>query len=145
MRKTKYISSFILIVIMAISIKISSCEQEDLDFYIDCFDCLESIPDSADLIVYLTLDEENNDSVPLILYIGDYEDNAEDYRFTAHDDTVYIYSEVGLSYSIKATYLLEEEPIVAIDGDKLRAADGEGECSPPCYVIRGGTLDLRLK
>jgi len=144
MRKTKHISSLILIVILALSIKISGCEQEDLDFYVDCNDCLSAPPDSASLIVYLTLDDENT-FVPLVLYRGDYEDNVEDYRDTAYNDTLYIYSEMGMSYSIKATYQVDGEPLVAIDGDKLKTVDGEGECYPPCYVIRGGTLDLRLK
>jgi len=144
MRKIKHISSFILIVILAVSIKITGCEQEDLDFYIDCNDCLTAPPDSASLIVYVTINDDNP-FVPLVLYLGDYEDNVVDYIDTAYNDTLLIYSEVGINYSIKATYLVDEEPLVAIDGDKLRVVDGEGECYPPCYVIRGGTLDLRLK
>lgn len=156
MKKIKHISSFILILILAVSIKISGCEQEDLDFYIDCFDCLSNPPDSANLLVYVSINEENP-HVPLILYKGDYEDNIEDYRDTAHIDTIYTYnnttytdtleiwSEMGTYYSIKATYQIDGKPFAAVDGDRLRVVDGEGECSPPCYVIRGGTLDLRLK
>ncbi len=144
MRKFKHISSIILIVIIAVSVKISGCEQEDLDFYIDCFDCLETPPDSASLIIYVTINEENP-FVPLELYRGDYEDKVWDFTDTVYNDTTYIYAEMGLQYSIKASYMKDGEPILAIDGDKLRVADGEGECYPPCYVVRGGTLDLRLK
>jgi hypothetical protein len=144
MRKFKYISSFILIVILAVSIKITGCEQEDLDFYIDCFDCLDTQPDSASLIVYVTINEENS-FVPLVLYEGDYEDNVVVRVDTFDLDTIYLYAEMGMQYSIKASYIKDGEPLIAIDGDKLRVVDGEGECYPPCYVIRGGTLDLRLK
>jgi len=144
MRKIKHISSIILIVILAVSIKFSGCEQEDLDFYIDCDDCLSNPPDTADLIVYLTINDENP-YVPLVLYLGDYEDNVIDYIDTAYEETHYIPSEMGIDYSIKAIYQKDGEPFVAIDGDKLRTVDGEGECYPPCYVIRGGTLDLKLK
>jgi len=144
MRKIKHISSVVLIVILAISIKISGCEQEDLDFYVDCYDCLPAPPDSADLLIFVTINEENP-FVPLVLYRGNYEDQIEDYRDTAFIDTTFIYSEMGMRYSMKATYQVDGESLVAVDGDKLRVVDGEGECNPPCYVIRGGTLDLRLK
>lgn len=144
MRKIKHISSIILIVILAVSIKISGCEQEDLDFYIDCDDCMAAAPDSADLIVYLTINEENP-FVPLVFYRGDYEDNVIDYIDTAFNDTLWLYSEMGINYSVKATYLKDGKPLIAIDGDKLRVVDGEGECNSPCFVRRGGTLDLKLK
>ncbi len=144
MKKIKYISKIILIFIIAISIKTTGCEQEDLDFYIDCNDCLTAPPDSSSLIVYLTINEENP-SVPLVFYEGDYEANIIDWIDTSYNDTLYLYSEVGIEYSVKASYQKDGETIIAVDGDKLRVVDGEGECYPPCYVIRGGTLDLRLK
>ena len=144
MKNMKYISSLVLISVFIVSLKITGCEQEDLDFYIDCYDCLDVAPDSADLIVYLTINEENT-SVPLVFYRGDYEDNEVDWIDTAYTDTLYLYSEVGMKYSVKANYQQAGETVIAIDGDKLRVVDGEGECYPPCYVIRGGTLDVRLK
>lgn len=144
MRKIKYISSIILIIIFAISLKTTGCQQEDLDFSVDCFDCLSEAPDSSSLIVYVTINDENP-FVPLVFYRGDFEDNVVDWIDTTYNDTLYLYSEVGMVYSVKATYLQDGEPVLAIDGDKLRVVDGEGECYPPCFVINGGTLDLRLK
>lgn len=144
MRKIKHISSVVLIVILVISIKISGCEQEDLDFYIDCNDCLSAIPESANLIIYLTINDENP-FVPLILYRGDFEDNIEDYRDTAYEEIHTIYSEMDMSYSIKATYQVDGKPYVAIDGDKMTTENGDEECYSPCYIIRGGTFDLRIK
>lgn len=140
----KYISSLILIIVFMVSIKITGCEQEDLDFYIDCNDCLTQAPDSSNLLVFVTINDENP-SVPLVFYRGDYEDNVVDWIDTTYNDTLKLYSEIGIKYSVKATYMKDGEVIVAVDGDKLSVVDGEGECYPPCYVIRGGTLDLRLK
>lgn len=144
MKKVKHISSILLMLVFMVCIKFTGCEQEDLDFYINCYDCLEEPPDSANLIVYLTINDENP-YVPLVFYRGDYENNLEDWIDTAYADTLYLYSEVGITYSVKALYKQDGESVVAIDGDKMRIVDGEGECYPPCYVVRGGTLDLRLK
>ncbi len=144
MNKMKYISSLLLIIIIGVILKTTGCQQEDLDFYFDCYDCLEEPPVSSNLIVVVTINEENP-FVPLVFYRGDIEDNVVDWIDTTYNDTLYLYSEVGLKYSVKATYLQDGEPLVAVDGDKLRVVDGEGECYPPCYVIRGGTLDVRLK
>lgn len=144
MYKLKYIYRIILILIITVSIKFTACEQEDLDFYINCYDCLSEIPDSADLIIYLTINEENP-FVPLVFYEGNYEDNIVDWIDTTWSDTLYLYAEVGITYAVKATYQQDGEIVVAIDGDKMKVVDGEGECYPPCYIIRGGTLDLTLK
>jgi len=144
MQKFKYIYKIFLILIIIVSVKFTACEQEDLDFYINCYDCLTYLPDSADLIVYVTINDDNP-FVPLVFYEGDYEDNVIDYVDTTWNDTLYLYSEVGKTYAVKATYKRDEETVVAIDGDKMRVVDGEGECYPPCYIIRGGTLDLTLK
>ena len=92
MNKIKYISRIFLIIIIAVSIKITACEQEDLDFYVDCYDCLSEPPDSSSLIVYVTINNENP-YVPLVFYRGDYEDNVVDWIDTSYSDTLYLYSE----------------------------------------------------
>lgn len=140
----KKITAILLFGLLMVTIHFSGCEQEDLDYVIDCDNCMESMPDSADLIVYVTLNDENP-FVPLVYYVGNFEDGAVDYSDTAYADTMYLYSKVGEIYSVKATYQVNGEPLVAVDGDKLRIIDAQGDCAPPCYFIRGGTFDLRLK
>jgi len=144
MKKLNYISKAILVLLLIVSVKFSGCEQEDLDFYVDCDFCLESIPEYDTLWVFVTLNDENS-SVPLEFFIGDYEDGQEDWIDTARVSEFFLVSEVGVEYSVKATYKQGDEVIVAIDGDKIRVVDGEGDCYPPCYYTRGGTLDVRLK
>jgi hypothetical protein len=68
-----------------------------------------------------------------------------DYRDTARTEELFLYSEVGAEYAVMATYQKDGETIYVVDGDKLRVVNGEGECHPPCYYIRSGTLDLTLK
>jgi hypothetical protein len=144
MKKIPIISKILLLLILAFSIKFSGCQQEDLDFIVDCDNCLEFKPDSADLIVYVTINDENP-FVPLVYYIGNYEDGIIDYRDTARTEEIFLYSKIGVDYTVKATYTKNGKPIVAVDEDKLRIVDGQGDCYSPCYFIRGGTLDVRLK
>jgi len=143
MKKTAIHKTGLLLFLLAM-LKFTACEQEDLDFYIDCDYCLESIPDSADLIVTVTINDENP-YVPLTFYVGDYEDGIVDFVDTCRSDTLYLYSEIGVEYAVMAEYRVGSDTVYAIDGDKMRVVNGEGECYPPCYYIRGGTLDIRLK
>ncbi|MEX0986214.1 MAG: hypothetical protein WD052_01970 [Bacteroidales bacterium] len=144
MKKGKYITRLVLFLLLIISVKFSGCEQEDLNFYIDCDYCLEFIPDSADLFVYVTIDDENP-FVPLTFYKGDYEDGVIDYVDTTWTEEFLLLSEVGVEYAVKATYQKDGVPVIAIDGDKLQVVNGAGDCYSPCYYIRAGTLDVRLK
>jgi hypothetical protein len=133
-----------MLLLLALCFNFSGCEQEDLAFITDCDNCLDAIPDSADLIVSVTINEENP-FVPLTFYIGDYEDGIIDFIDTTRTEERLLYSEVGVEYSVKATYRKDGETVIAVDGDRLRIVDGSGDCYPPCYFIRGGTLDVRLK
>lgn len=143
-KKRNSITKALLAIVLFLSVNIAGCEQEDMDFYIDCDFCLDNIPDSADLIVTVTINEENP-FVPLTFYEGDYESGVVDYRDTARSEELFLYSEVGLEYAVMATYQKEGKSIFVVDADKMRVVNGEGECYPPCYYIRGGTLDLTLK
>jgi hypothetical protein len=144
MKKINILSKALLAMILVLAIKMTGCEQEDLDFYIDCDFCLETVPDSADLIVTVTINAENP-YVPLTFYKGDYEQGVVDYRDTARTEELFLFSEVGTDYAVMATYQQDGKTIYVVDGDRMRVVNGEGECYPPCYYIRGGTLDLSLK
>src|SRR6056297_2827906 len=140
----KTITILLLIITLVFAFNFSGCEQEDLALNIDCDNCLEFFPDSADLVINVTINDENP-FVPLTFYVGDYEDGNIDYTDTTYTEERFLYSKVGVNYSVKATYQKDGETVIAIDGDRLRVVDGSGDCYPPCYFIRGGTLDVRLK
>ena len=140
----KHLYKIGILILLVSAFKFGGCEQEDLDFFIDCDSCLSFYPDSANLVVQVTINDENP-FVPLTFYRGDYEDNQVDWVDTTWAETLYLYSEIGRTYSVKATYHQGEQTVVAVDGDKMKVVDGEGECYPPCYYIKGGTLDVRLK
>nr|MDA3822644.1 hypothetical protein [Bacteroidales bacterium] len=143
MKNNSTTSKIILLIILILSVKFSGCEQEDLDFYIDCDYCMEEIPLYDTLWVSLTINEENP-YVPLKFYLGDYDNGTEDWIDTAYSGEFWLVSEVDVKYSVKATYKRGDETIVAIDSDKIKAVNGEEECYAPCYYVRAGTLDVRL-
>jgi hypothetical protein len=144
MRKIRYYTPLIILFLIIASIKFTGCEQEDLDYYIDCDSCLIEIPDWDTLVVQLTINDENP-VVPLEFFIGDYENGEVDWIDTARTERFWLTGEVGVEYSVKATYISGDEIILAIDGDKIRIVDGEADCGSPCFYTRGGTMDCRLK
>lgn len=144
MKKTPNFTKIIFAALLVVSVKFAACEQEDNDFYIDCRFCLDTIPVWDTMWVSVTINEENP-FVPLKFYVGNYENGAIDWVDTAYEETFWLLSEVGTEYSAKAFYMKNSKPLVAVDGDKLRLVDGAGDCYSPCYYVRGGTLDLRLK
>lgn len=134
--KTFLISLFIILVF--------SCEQNPFIFDVNCDECYFEKPDSADLIVDITINEENP-FVPLIFYKGKAEEGNIEWIDTAYSETLYLYSPVDQYYSIKAFYKSGEQTIISIDGDKLKTTRVSDVCDYDCWVIRGGILDVRLK
>ncbi len=119
------------------------CEPEDWVFSIDCNDCYKVAPDSAKLIIYLTINE-TYDSVPLTFYRGPYENGEIDWQDTATSDEFFLYSEMDREYTVKATYSSGKDSIIAFDGDKMFIYSASEECGSPCYIVKGGIFDLRL-
>jgi hypothetical protein len=144
MKKNMRVSKIILIFLLIASVKFAGCEQEDLNFFVDCDYCLDVIPKYDTLWVSVTINDENP-FVLLEFFIGNYDDGIEDWTDTAFVEEFWLESEVDVKYSVKATYLKDNKPYIAIDGDKLKVVNGEDECYSPCYYLRGGTLDVRIK
>jgi hypothetical protein len=143
-KKKSTIKLIALAMLTLVAGKFSGCEPEDLSFVTDCNDCYDFQPDSANLIVYLTINADN-DSIPLVFYKGPVEEGVIDWRDTATSETLYLYSEIDREYAVQATYKSGKKTILAFDSDKMNLSDGSEECGSPCYLVKGGILDLRLK
>lgn len=128
---------------MMVSGNFTACEPEDWDLTVDCGDCYGYLPDSADLIIHLSINAEN-DSVPLTFYLGDYEDGVVDWQDTATTETFYLYSALDKDYTVRATYKSGNQTIMAFDGDKMFLYDAREECGSPCHIVKGGIFDLVL-
>jgi hypothetical protein len=120
----------------------SGCEPEDMYVGVNCLDCIEYQPDSTELIIYLTINREN-ESVPLTVYRG----NAGGELFlldTATGKTHYIMAAIGETYTVRAAYKSGDKTILAFDSDVMYLADYGAECGNPCYIVKGGIYDLEL-
>lgn len=141
--KKLYIKLISAALLLVFSLKFTACEPEDWMLTVDCADCYGYKPDSANLIVNLTINSEN-DSVPLTFYLGSYEDGVIDWQDTATTQEFYLYSAMGSSYTVRATYRSGDRIIEAFDEDKMKLYNAGGECGNPCYIVKGGIFDLRL-
>ena len=118
------------------------CETEDWVGDINCDDCFGFQPDSADLIVYVSISPEN-DSVPLTFYRGDSMGEV-DWRDTATTKDFRLYSELGAVYTVKAEYRSGTTSIIAYDSDNMTLSYHGDDCGYTCYIVKGGIFDVRL-
>ena len=137
---TRLIAALLLVILSG---KFSACEPEDWMLSVDCADCFGYEPDSANLIINLTINAEN-DSVPLTFYLGDYEDDVIDWQDTATTEEFFLYSKMDTRYTVKATYQSGDRIIEAFDSDKMTIYNANEECGSFCYIVKGGIYDLRL-
>lgn len=141
--KRLYTRIGLLALLMVMTGKFTACEPEDWMLEVNCADCYGYKPDSANLIIYLTIDAEN-DSVPLTFYRGSYEEGEIDWQDTATTEEFYLYSKINSYYTVRASYRSGSRIIEAFDGDEMKLNNSEDDCGSPCYIVKGGIFDLRL-
>jgi hypothetical protein len=120
-----------------------ACE-EYLGPSVDCSECFWEKPDSAELVIYLTVNDEHPE-VPIVLYRGKVEDGEVDWIDTVREETYYLYSAVGQYYSVAAEYRVDGKTIVAIDGDEMKTKHVSEQCDYECWVVTGGYLKAELR
>lgn len=123
----------------------TSCEEDIFAFNVDCSECYIEKPDSADIIVKISINAQN-DSVPIKIYKNQVEDNEIEYIDTATSEEYYLYVPIDEFYSVTAEYNYNDSvTLVVVDGDKLKVKLVTDVCTDDCWVIRGGILDVRIK
>jgi hypothetical protein len=120
-----------------------SCE-EYLGSSVDCSQCYWDKPDSADLIIHLTIDSKHP-AVPIVVYRENVEDRIVDWIDTARETPYYLFSAVNQFYSVAAEYRVDGKTIVAIDGDEIKAKHVSDACDYACWIVTGGILEAELK
>ena len=133
----------LLSVLIVVVFGVHSCE-EMFTLEVDCNECYFPEPDSADIMVYVTINKDI-DHVPLIIYKGKADARNIEYIDTAYSDTYYLYVKTNEYYSVEATYEVDDKKVIAGDGDKLVTRHITDVCSEECYVIRRGIMNVRLK
>jgi hypothetical protein len=118
----------------------------------NCNDCNTQEPDSADLKILVTINHENP-YVPMKIYKGKIGDNGFDKIDQAHiewidttnKETMYLRVKLNEFYSVIVKYKSGVRTILAIDGSKISTQLVTDACNQNCYVVKGETLDVRLK
>jgi hypothetical protein len=133
----------VAVILLLVTGHFTACETEDWILGVDCNECFGFRIDTAKLIVYLTINAEN-DSVPLTFYKGDSE-GAVDWQDTATTTEFYLDAEIGTTYTLRAEYRSGSKTIYAYDSDEMKLSDYGDNCGDPCYIVKGGIFDIRLK
>ena len=122
---------------------IGSC-NEYLGPVVDCDECFYDKPDSADLVIHLTINDTHPE-VPITVYRGNIENREVYWVDTARETPYYLYSRVDQYYSVAAEYKVGGRTILAIDGDVMKAKHVSEGCDYECWVVTGGYLKAELK
>ena len=134
-----YIKAILIFVLITLA---GSC-NEYLGLNVDCDNCWGFKPDSADLLIYLTVNQDHSE-VPVTIYRGNFEDGVVDYVDTARESTYTLYSAVDQYYSVTAEYKVDGKTIIAVDGDVMKAKDASSSCDFECWIITDGEFSLQL-
>lgn len=135
---------YIFITLSFFSFFVWTCNSDEGGSY--CYGCQSTEPDSAELLLTISLNEENR-SVPIEIYEGKYK--AETPGIPIYVDTIAkekfkIYVPTNKTYSAVATYKNGNRSIKAVDGSIFNREEQTG-CEITCWQLYGGELDLRLK
>jgi len=142
MKKKKLL--YFLVLFPVIANLILSCD-ENFDFLeVDCSECYRIKPDTGELIIHVTINDENPD-VPIAIYRDRIESGRIRIRDTVSEKTVYIEVPLNHYYSVEAKYKTGNDSIVAVDGDRIKTHRVTDQCDTICWIIKGGKYDLKLK
>jgi hypothetical protein len=138
MNMDKYVViTFLLLIVYA-------CSEKIFTEGVNCEECYQEKPDSADLIIELTVNDIY-DSIPLIVYRDKVEDNDIEWIDTAYESPFYLLVPVNKDFSVAAEYINDDSKIIAIDGTKIKIKHVSGECDEDCWIIEGDELNVKLK
>ncbi|KPK80556.1 MAG: hypothetical protein AMS27_16820 [Bacteroides sp. SM23_62_1] len=133
----------LILIILLLTGAFFSCD-EYLGLSVDCSECYNIEPDSADLIIYLTINDDYS-VVPIMIYKDQVDDNRIEHIDTVTASPYYLFVSVNQYYSVKAEYHSDGKTIYAVDGDKIETKHVSESCDVECWVISGGIMDVRLK
>jgi len=85
------------------------------------------------------------DTIPLVVYRDEVNDNNIEYIDTAYGGTYYLYSPVNQKYAVKVEYAGASKTTYVIDATKLTRKRVSDACDETCWIIEGGEIDARLK
>lgn len=118
--------------------------NEYLGPIVDCSECFDYKPDSADLLIYVTINNEHPE-VPIVVYRENVEGKLVDWVDTIRESPHPLWSAVDQYYSVTAEYTVGDKKIIAVDGDRMKVKHVSESCDFECWIISGGYLRVELK
>ena len=123
---------------------IFSCDENFNFLEVDCSECYRIKPDNGELIIHVTINNENP-KVPIAIYRDRIESGRIRIRDTVSEKTVYIEVPLNHYYSVQAKYKVGNDSVFAVDGERIETHRVTDQCDTTCWIIKGGRYDLRLK
>jgi hypothetical protein len=141
----KYIVIFSVIVII---LCLFSCKEKIFTGDVNCDECYDPKPDSVDLKIYTTLNDQFEE-VPFLLYKGNIDNGTLIDTFYNYVDSLgiehnQVYVKADAEYSAKAIYKTNERTVFVVDGTKQQLKKVTSTCDNTCWVIEGNQLYLEL-
>ncbi len=140
MKVNGHIKALIVLVLLTLT---GSCNKF-LGLTVDCDDCWGFRPDSADLIINLTINSSHPE-VPIVVYRGNIESRQVDWIDTVRETPFYLKSAIDQYYSVTAEYKVDGKTIIAVDGDEMKAKDATSSCEFECWIVTDGDFRVDLK
>ncbi len=134
----KLLTALLLVMLMY------GCNEKIFTIDVNCDECYQEKPDSADLVINLTIND-SYDAIPLIVYKDKVENNNIEWIDTAYGSPFYLLVPVDEYFSVAAEYINDSGKIIAIDGTKIRIKHVSSECDEDCWIIEGDDLNVKLK
>ncbi len=129
--------------IVLLTLSLYSCEEKVYYGSVDCSECYQIKPDSADLVVKVTINDIYPE-VPLTFYRGNIEAGEIEYVDTAYGTNYYLWVPVDKDFSVKAEYKRGNTTIYAVDGTKIEVLKVPDACDEVCYIVDDEVIDVRL-
>ena len=140
MAQLKYILPAGLITLIVIL----SCNEKLFTFDVDCEDCYTEKPDSVDLIIHWTKNDDFQE-IPVLLYKGKIDVGEFIDTFFLFGNPAYIWVKSQEEYSIKALYETDERTTLVVDGTNQKIKRVSGYCDNDCWVIEDEVLHIELR
>jgi hypothetical protein len=135
MDKTIRIISFL---VLSISF---SCE--DQSFIVQCSDCTQEEPITAEL--YADLDPDHYYECLVQIWEGNLEDSILVDSYPTYSKTFTQEVTINKKYTITATYYISNDIYIAVDSATPRVKYEKSQCEEPCFFLYDRKCDLRLK
>ena len=142
MKKNKL--RYFWVIFPVIAILMFSCDENYDFFEVDCSECYRTKPENSELIINVTINNENPE-VPITIYRDKIESGRIRIRDTVSETKIYIEVPLNHYYSVKAEYKMGNDSVFAVDGERIETRRITDQCDTICWIIKGGRYDVRLK